>query len=43
MLLGDQNFTLADMVGCADKARIFHLLDKACGFVIADRQFALDI
>src|SRR5262245_2752912 len=37
-----QHFTLADMVGLAHHAFLFHALDDAGGAVVADLQVALD-
>src|SRR3546814_6967393 len=38
LALADQHFALAHMVGLADHAFLFHLLDDARGTVVADLQ-----
>ncbi len=43
LLLRHQDFAFADMVGRADDALIFHLLDQSRGLVIADGKLALDV
>jgi hypothetical protein len=43
MVLWHQDFPFADMICGADQPVFFHLLNKPRSFVIADRQFSLDV
>ena len=43
LLLGHQDFALADMVCSRDNALVFHLFDQPRRLVIADRQLALNV
>jgi hypothetical protein len=43
MVLWHQDFPFADMICGADQPVLFHLLNKPRSFVIADRQFSLNV
>ena len=43
VLFWHEDFAFADVVCARDDAFVFHLFDKLCGFVVADRELALDV